>query len=188
MNRENQLLPWRITETLNDDETRAVDQALEENPDFASERHALAGLREHLQQDAVSPGDAAACLMATKAKIARQAPSRNLRSRWWMTAGFAASLVVAAGIWQSLRVQDDLNDTYETLTSPSDYTPGTIARIVFVEGLTAEELDTVLMEWDASLVNSGDASGVFTLRFDESVDLTTIERDPRVRMVRSDDL
>ena len=162
MNRENQLLPWRITETLTDKEMRRVDQALQSDPGLSREQRQLSELRDHLQQDAVSPGDAAACLMATKAKIVRQAPQRTVRSRWWMAAGLAAGLMLSVGLWQKLGT-DHNREGYETLTTTPDKSPGLDARVVFSGPLSDSELTMVLAEWNAEIVTDGTQSGVYTL-------------------------
>ena len=187
MNRENNLLPWRVTETLTDEEAREIDQALNDDPDLARERDQLSELRRRLQKDTVPPGDAAACLMATKAKIAREEPQRTGRSRWWLSAGLAAGVVLSFGVWQGLDTNDN-REGYETLTNPPVELSGITARIVFSDPLSEEALNAVLAEWNAELLSDGSQSGVYILRFPQNADLTRIGDDPRVRLVRSDDL
>jgi hypothetical protein len=172
----NQLLPWYVNGTLNDDELRRVEDYLAVNASARTQVEFLQRLRDEVRGETVgSPGAFGhKRLQAAIASETQGSQPRKGLARWRAAAalGALAVLIQGAMLFDLHRQQD----VYQPLGTDQ----GAGLQVIFHEQATERQIRTLLNEIGASIRSGPGALGIYRIELD-----TTIESDDPERVLES---
>lgn len=187
-----ELLPWLVNGSLGAPERDAVEEHLRSclpcRRELKMQRHLHEALRAQPAVHLSPHGgyDALTRQLAGTAPRADRQASASLLGRF--ATAVAAGVVLVAVLFWLAPVQETPQGRYETLTAPGP-TAATDFDMVFVDSITAAELQALLEEIDAEIAAGPTAVGRYTVRLrqggldDDAVTavLARLNTDPRVR-------
>jgi len=192
-----ELLPWLVNGSLGAAERDAVEQhvrsCLSCHRELKEQQHLRAALRA---QPAVhiSPQtgfEKLARALEGEPVLGERAAPRRFEGLLRFTAVAAAGALVVAGLlWLAPARHDPRSDAaYGTLASGPEASRGEL-DIVFVQSITAAEMQSLLMEIDGSVIAGPTGAGRYRVRLDDrsltdaQLDalVTRLGKDPRVRI------
>ena len=170
-----QLLPFLANDTLEGEERDAVEAAVADDPELATELQALRAIRETMQAQEVesSPGEfGLARLMRDVAKEELptiEAANTVVRPRiWQIAAAFLMAVVIGQGVL--LSGLDQQGDSYQLAGAGE-----AVLTVAFLPDVTEAALRNVLLDAGVEIVSGPSALGLYGLDLLEGVTLEEAE-------------
>ena len=161
-----ELLPWRVNDTLASEESRQVEEYLASDPDARADVEFLHAVRKTLKDQTLhSPGELG--LKRFQKQLADAQKTTPAPKQWWRPALAAAALVIV--VQGGLLVNLWRADTYAPLGG--DTPGGAVLQVELNENATAAAIQDALMRVEATIIDGPGALGIFRLQLSSDAKL-----------------
>ncbi len=171
------LLPWYINNTLNEEETKIIAEALKNDTELKKEHAFLHALSVGIKaNEAPSPGEIG--LARFKRSIKTPNNKKNKATNAWKLTTIAASLIIVVQTGFALKPTDN-QSLYEPLGSNSKN--NTIVA-TFSATATEQQIRNALLDSDAVIIDGPSAAGVYRLHSTTELNTTIklLQNHPKI--------
>jgi len=155
-----QLLPFYLNGTLEDDEAKQVERALQHDTYLQQELSLLKNLQQRTKQRASSPSPGELGLKRLQRSIKTESSSRKQvpPTKAWQLTAIAASLLLVVQTATTLLPSDDYQAAGGNVTQQ---TTGTLLSVTFAPDITEQTLRQLLLQYHIVIVDGPSALGVY---------------------------